>query len=119
MKSETAYPQLMVRVGDACISNFNAWHGAAEKANISIFDLHVYLAVGALNIVRLDDSQVMFVSITPASAAKALNLSPKAMGRWLNNLVKCGLLRRETTGTYCIADIEVWHHISQQVFITA
>ena len=124
-------PERVAQLSDAVLANFGALsdeavlqsfqtlnHFAQSKA-IKVSFAHFYIVFGALNFPRLDDGRVMFAGVTAAQAAKLLNSNPKKMRRLLGHLAEKGLLARDVSGTYKIADIDVWYQLSKAATLPA
>ena len=120
-------PERVAQLSESVLANFGALidesvlHGDqalndfAESNAITISYSHFYLVIGALNFPKLDDGRMMFAGITPVQAAKLLNSNPKKMRRLLGNLAEKGLLGRDVSGTYKIADPDVWFELSKAI----
>ena len=98
---------------EAVLQSFQALDDFAQSKAITVSFAHFYIVFGALNFPRLDDGRVMFAGVTAAQAAKLLSTSPSKMGRWLMTLTEKGLLERDVSGAYKIADIDVWFELSK------
>ena len=98
---------------EAVLQSFQALDDFAQSKAITVSFAHFYIVFGALNFPRLDDGRVMFAGVTAAQAAKLLSISPSKMGRWLMTLTEKGLLERDVSGAYKIADIDVWFELSK------
>ena len=119
MQNDSLSPQSIAQMGEASLQSFKVLNDFAKSSGITISGIYVYIAVGALNIHKLDDYRIMFTPVTPARAAKALNFSPKRMGRWLITLAERGLLLREEGGAYKVADLGTWLEVSKLVGLNA
>ena len=120
-------PERVAQLSESVLANFGALidesvlHGDqalndfAESNAITISYSHFYLVIGALNFPKLDDGRMMFAGITPVQAAKLLNSNPKKMRRLLGDLAGKGLLDRDVSGTYKIADPDVWFELSKAI----
>ena len=111
--SETVLANFRALSDEAVIQGCLALNDFAQSKAITVSFAHFYLVFGALNFPRLDDGRVMFAGVTAAQAAKLLSTSPSKMGRWLMTLTEKGLLERDISGAYKIADIDVWFELSK------
>ena len=124
-------PERVAQLSKAVLANFGALSDEsvlqgsqalkdfAQSNAITISYAHFYLVIGALNFPKLDDGRMMFAGITPVQAAKLLNSNPKKMRRLLGNLAEKGLLGRDVSGTYKIADIDLWFQLSKAATLAA
>jgi hypothetical protein len=112
-------PQDIAQMGASSLQNFKALNDFAKSCAITISGVYSYIAIGALNIHKLDNYRIMFTPVTPAQAAKALNVSPKKIGRWLIILTERGLLMRDQGGCYKVADLNTWLDVSKLVGMNA
>ena len=111
--SEAVLANFRALSDDAVLQGFQALNDFAQSKAIAVSFAHFYVVFGALNFPRLDDGRVMFAGVTAAQAAKLLSTSPSKMGRWLMTLTEKGLLDRDVSGAYKIADIDVWFELSK------
>ena len=112
-------PQSLAQMSEASLQNFKNLNDFAQLFGITISGIYVYIAIGALNLQKLDDDRVMFAPVSPTQAAKALGFGQKRMGRWLITLSDRGLLLREGSGDYKVADLNTWRVISKLVGVHA
>ena len=124
-------PERVAQLSDAVLANFRALNDEAvlqsfqalddfaQSKAITISYANFYLVIGALNFPKLDDGRMMFAGITPVQAAKLLNSNPKKMRRLLGNLAEKGLLGRDVSGCYKIADPDVWFELSKGAILPA
>ena len=113
MNSSSPSPESIAQMSVVTLANFKSLNNFSQRHGITISGIYVYIAVGALNIHKLDDTRIMFMSVTPSRAAKQLKFSPKKMGRWFTTLADRGLLLREENGAYKVADITKWVSIAK------
>ena len=111
--SEAVLANFRALSDDAVLQGFQALNDFAQSKAIAVSFAHFYVVFGALNFPRLDDGRVMFAGVTAAQAAKLLSSSPSKMGRWLIRMTETGLLERDVSGAYKIADIDVWFELSK------
>ncbi len=111
--SETVLASFGALSDEAALRGFQALNDFAQSKAITVSFAHFYVVFGALNFPRLDDGRVMFAGVTAAQAAKLLSSSPSKMGRWLIRMTETGLLERDVSGAYKIADIDVWFELSK------
>ena len=124
-------PERVAQLSESVLANFGALSDESglqdsqalndftQSNAITISYAHFYLVIGALNFPKLDDGRMMFAGITPVQAAKLLNSNPKKMRRLLGHLAEKGLLARDVSGTYKIADIDVWYQLSKAATLPA
>ena len=113
MNSSSPSPESIAQMSVVTLANFKNLNDFSQRHGISISGIYVYIAIGALNIHKLDDARIMFMSVTPSRAAKQLKLSQKKMGRWFITLADRGLLLREDSGAYKVADLTNWVNIAK------
>ena len=89
--------------------------GGIHFGSESSSSIGLYVAIGALNIEKLNGEQVIYSSIKPTQAAKLLNCDSKKIARWCVALCKKGFLIRDWGGAYKVANINVWFEISKLV----
>ena len=115
MDNDLATRQSLAQSSGDALERFKVLNDFSQLSNITISGIYVYIAIGALNINKLDDERMMFTPVTPARAASALNLRPKRIGRWLITLSDRGLLLRDHDGGYKVADLNTWLVLSRLV----
>ena len=107
--------EAIVQMSDVSKARFNSINTFARAHNITISGLYFYVAIGALNIEKLNGEQVIYTAIKPTQAAKRLNCDSKKIARWCVALCKKGFLTRDWGGAYKVANINVWFEISKLV----
>ena len=107
--------EAIVQMSDVSKARFNSINTFARAHNITISGLYFYVAIGALNIEKLNGEQVIYTAIKPTQAAKLLNCDSKKIARWCVALCKKGFLTRDWGGAYKVANINVWFEISKLV----
>ena len=107
--------EAIVQMSDVSKASFNSINTFARSHNITISGLYFYVAIGALNIEKLDAEQVIYTAIKPTQAAKILNCDSKKIARWCVALAKKGFLTRDWGGAYKVANINTWYEISKLV----
>ena len=105
----------IVQMSDVSKARFNCINNFARAHNITISGLYFYVAVGALNIEKLNGEQVIYSAIKPTQAARILNCDSKKIARWCVALAKKGFLVRDWGGAYKVANINIWYEISKLV----
>ncbi len=94
---------------------FSSLNRFARSFNVTISGLYFYVALGALNIEKLDGGNMIYAAIKPTQAAKVLNCDAKKIARWCISLAKRGLLTRDRGGAYKVENITTWYEISKLV----
>ena len=107
--------EAIVQMSDVSKARFNCINNFARAHNITISGLYFYVAIGALNIEKLNGEQVIYSAVKPTQAAKLLNCDSKKIARWCVALAKKGFLTRDWGGAYKVANINVWYEISKLV----
>ena len=107
--------EAIVQMSDVSKARFNSINNFARAHNITISGLYFYVAIGALNIEKLNGEQVIYSAVKPTQAAKLLNCDSKKIARWCVALAKKGFLTRDWGGAYKVANINVWYEISKLV----
>ena len=107
--------EAIVQMSDVSKARFNCINNFARAHNITISGLYFYVAIGALNIEKLNGEQVIYTAIKPTQAAKLLNCDSKKIARWCVALCKKGFLTRDWGGAYKVANISTWYEISKLV----
>ena len=107
--------EAIVQMSDVSKARFNCINNFARAHNITISGLYFYVAIGALNIEKLNGEQVIYTAIKPTQAAKLLNCDSKKIARWCVALCKKGFLTRDWGGAYKVANITTWYEISKLV----
>ena len=112
---DSAGPSLeaIVHMSEVSKGKFNSLNHFAHEFNITISGLYFYVALGALNIEKLDGGHVIYTPVKPTQAAKLLNCDPKKIARWCVALSKRGLLTRDWGGAYRVASVTTWYEISK------
>ena len=105
----------IVQMSDVSKARFNCINNFARAHNITISGLYFYVAVGALNIEKLNGEQVIYSAVKPTQAARILNCDSKKIARWCVALAKKGFLVRDWGGAYKVANINIWYEISKLV----
>ena len=107
--------EAIVQMSDVSKASFNSINTFARAHNITISGLYFYVAIGALNIEKLNGEQVIYTAVKPTQAAKLLNCDSKKIARWCVALSKKGFLTRDWGGAYKVANITTWYEISKLV----
>ena len=112
---DSAGPSLeaIVQMSEVSKGKFNSLNQFAHSFNITISGLYFYVALGALNIEKLDGGHVIYTPVKPTQAAKLLNCDPKKIARWCVALAKRGLLARDMGGAYRVSSVATWYEISK------
>lgn len=113
MNSSSPSPESIAQMSVLTLTNFKLLNDFSQTHRITISGIYVYIAIGALNIHKLDDTRIMFISVTPSNAAKQLKFTAKKMGRWFITLADRGLLLREESGAYRVADLAKWVDVAK------
>ena len=107
--------EAIVHMSNVSKGKFNSLNHFADSFDITISGLYFYVALGALNIEKLDGGHVIYTAVKPTQAAKTLNCDSKKIARWCVMLAKRGLLIRDFGGAYKVADITTWYEVSTLV----
>ena len=113
MNTSNASPESVAQMSVVTLANFKILNDFSQAHGITITGIYVYIAIGALNVHKLDDARIMFTSVTPSRAAKQLKFTPKKMSRWFITLADRGLLLRDESGAYKVKDLTTWINIAK------
>ena len=105
--------EAIVHMSNVSKGKFNSLNHFAHSFDITISGLYFYVALGALNIEKLDGGHVIYTAVKPTQAAKILNCDSKKIARWCVILTKRGLLTRDFGGAYKVTDINTWYEVSR------
>ena len=107
--------EAIVQMSEVSKGKFSSLNHFARSFNVTISGLYFYVALGALNIEKLDGGNVIYSAIKPTQAAKVLTCDSKKIARWCVSLAKRGLLTRDWGGAYKVENITTWYEISKLV----
>ena len=107
--------EAIVQMSEVSKGKFSSLNRFARSFNVTISGLYFYVALGALNIEKLDGGNMIYAAIKPTQAAKVLNCDAKKIARWCISLAKRGLLTRDRGGAYKVENITTWYEISKLV----
>ena len=84
--------EAIVQMSEVSKGKFSSLNRFARSFNVTISGLYFYVALGALNIEKLDGGNMIYAAIKPTQAAKVLNC-----------------------GAYKVENITTWYEISKLV----
>jgi len=113
MNSSSSSPESIAQMSVVTLANFKSLNALSQRYRMTISCIYVYIAIGGLNIHKLDDTRIMFMSVTPSRAAKELNFSLKKMSHFISTLAARGLLLRDEGGACKVADLTEWLRVAK------